>query len=83
MELVLNDKSLGSKPRNADDGPRIWKVDFEPGTIRALAKNKDQVVAADELRMAGKPAKILLTADCNNVSTDWDDLLLRHGRRCR
>jgi beta-galactosidase len=74
VELVLNDKSLGSKPRNADDAPRTWKVAFETGTIKAIAKNKGQVVANDELQTAGKPAKIVLAADRNKLSTDWDDV---------
>ena len=74
VELVLNDKSLGSKSRNADDAPRTWKVDFEPGTIKALGKNKDKLVASDELATAGKPAKILLTADCNSLSPGWDNV---------
>jgi beta-galactosidase len=74
VELVLNDKSLGSKPRNADDAPRTWKVDFEPGTIKAIARNEGQVVANDELQTAGKPAKIVLAADHNKLSTDWDDV---------
>jgi beta-galactosidase len=74
VELVLNDKSLGSKSRDADDAPRTWKVDFQPGTIKALGKNKDQLVATDELRTAAKPAKILLTADCNGVSPGWDNI---------
>jgi beta-galactosidase len=72
VELVLNDKSQGSKPRNADDSPRTWKVAFEPGTIKAIAKNKGQVVVADELQTAGKSAKIMLVADRNKISTDWD-----------
>jgi beta-galactosidase len=74
VELMLNDKSLGSKPRNADDSPRAWKVQFEPGVIKALGKNKDQVVASDELKTSGKPAKIVLTADRDKLSTDWDDV---------
>ncbi|MGA2798374.1 MAG: glycoside hydrolase family 2 TIM barrel-domain containing protein, partial [Thermoguttaceae bacterium] len=74
VELMLNDKSLGSKPHNADDAPRTWKVAFEPGTIKAIAKNKGQVVANDELQTAGKPAKIVLAADRNKLSTDWDDV---------
>jgi beta-galactosidase len=74
VELFLNDESLGSKPRDADDAPRTWKVPFQPGIIKALGKNNGQVVAAHELRTAGKPAKIVLTADCTKLSTDWDDV---------
>lgn len=74
VELILNDKSLGSKPHNDDDAPRIWKVPFEAGAIKALGKNKDQVVATHELRTAGKSAKIILAADSTKLAADWDDV---------
>ena len=74
VELFLNDKSLGSKTINADSAPRAWKVDFEPGVIRAEGKNKDQIVAKHELQTAGKPAKITLAADRGKLSSDWDDV---------
>jgi beta-galactosidase len=63
VELVLNGKSLGSKPRAADDAPRTWRVPFEPGTIKALGSNDGKTAATDELHTAGKPAKIVLTAE--------------------
>src|ERR1022692_1774044 len=74
VELLLNGKSLGSKPRAADDAPRTWRVGFEPGTIAAIAKNKGRVVANHELRTAGKPAKVLLAADRKRIELDWNDL---------
>src|ERR1039458_1296823 len=61
VELFLNGKSLGSKPLNADASPRIWKVVYTPGTLKAVARNNDRVVATDELRTAGPPAKIQLS----------------------
>jgi beta-galactosidase len=73
VELILNDKSLGSKPRAADDAPRTWRVPYEPGTIKALGKNGDKVVATDELRTAGKPAKIVLTADRDKLPAGLSD----------
>jgi beta-galactosidase len=74
VELILNGKSLGSQPRPSDDAPRTWKVPFESGTIRALGKNKKQVVASHELRTAGKPAKIVLAADRTKLTPAWDDV---------
>lgn len=74
VELILNGKSLGSQPRNADDAPCTWRVPFEPGTLKALGKNKDQVVATHELRTAGKPAKIVLATDRTKLTHDWDDV---------
>jgi beta-galactosidase len=75
VELTLNGKSLGSKPRPANDAARNWNVPFEPGTIRAIGKNKGQIVATHELRTAGKPAKLVLTADRATLAPDWDDVV--------
>lgn len=75
VELFLNDKSLGAKTRPADDAPRIWKITFERGTLKAVAKNKGAVVAIQELETAGEPAKVLLTADKNTLANNWDDVV--------
>jgi beta-galactosidase len=75
VELVLNGKSLGTKPHPADDAARNWSVPFEPGTIRAIGRNKGQIVATHELRTAGKPAKLVLAADRGTLAPDWDDVV--------
>ena len=74
VELFLNDKSLGAKPINADASPRNWSVPFEPGVLKAVARNKSSVVATHELRTADKAAKILLTTDRAKLSPSWDDV---------
>lgn len=72
VELFLNGKSLGAKQRPADDSPRNWTVPFEPGTLRAVGTNGGKEAATSELRTAGKPAKIVLTADLNSLFPRWD-----------
>ena len=57
VELFLNGKSLGSQKIHKDASPRTWQVDYEPGILKAVAKD-----ATAELRTAGKPAQIRLTA---------------------
>jgi beta-galactosidase len=74
VELFLNGKSLGAKPRPSDDAPRNWKVAFEPGTLKAVGLNGGRVVATHELRTAGQPAKIMLAADRNRLAPAWDDV---------
>jgi len=74
VELFLNGKSLGKKPRNADDSPRVWNVGWEPGTLKAVGRSHGVVVATHELRTAGKPAKILLTRDGTRLTPAWDDV---------
>ncbi len=76
VELLLNGKSLGSKKRPADDAsPRTLSVNFQKGTLKAVGKNDGKIVAEQELKTAGKPAKILLTADKSNLKNSWDDVV--------
>jgi beta-galactosidase len=74
VELYLNGKSLGAKSRNADDAPRIWKVGYEAGVLRAVGKNKGTTAASHEMRTAGKSARIVLSADRNRLSPAWNDV---------
>jgi beta-galactosidase len=75
VELFLNGKSLGSKARRQDDAPRNWSVAYEPGTLKAVGKNKDQMIATRELRTAGKPARIVLTSEHSRIVPVWDAVL--------
>ncbi|PYS98241.1 MAG: glycoside hydrolase family 2 [Acidobacteria bacterium] len=75
VELFLNGKSLGSKSKPVDDSPRNWKVNFESGTINAVGKNGVKVVAEFELKTAGRPAKIILSADKTKIANDWNDVV--------
>jgi len=74
VELFLNGKSLGSKPKPADDSPRLFDVTFEKGSIKAVGKNKGKEVASEELKTAGPPAKIVLTTDKIKIKNTWDDV---------
>jgi beta-galactosidase len=74
VELLLNGKSLGSKPLPADASARVWRVPYEPGTLRAVGRNKGAEAAAYELRTAGKPAKVTLSVDRSRIRRTWDDV---------
>jgi len=74
VELFLNGKSLGVKAKPADDAPRSWDITFEKGSLKAVAKNGGKVVATDELKTAGEPAAIILTADKSRITKNWDDV---------
>ncbi|HEX8117962.1 MAG TPA: DUF4982 domain-containing protein, partial [Pyrinomonadaceae bacterium] len=75
VELFLNGRSLGSKPRPSDDAPRDWKVPFEPGTLRAVGTNGGKVVATHELKTAGRPARVALSVDKRTLANVWDDVV--------
>lgn len=74
VELFLNGKSLGTKPLNKDASPRAWKVAYERGSLKAVARNDGKEVASDELRTAGPAAKIILTADKKKLAASWDEV---------
>jgi beta-galactosidase len=60
VELFLNGTSKGRLPINTDASPRVWNFEFEPGEIKAVAYNKGQQVAVDEMKTAGDPVKLCL-----------------------
>ncbi len=74
VELLLNGKSLGVKPLPADAASRNWRVPFEAGSLKAVGRNKGQIVAEHEMRTAGKATRIVLTSDRSRVGNEWDDL---------
>lgn len=73
VELFLNGKSLGTKPLAKNASPFTWNVTFEKGTIKAVGKNNGKVVAEQEYKTAGKPAKIHLSADQSKLTNSFDD----------
>ena len=74
VELVLNGKSLGEKPLDERKMLIEWDVPYTAGTLRAIAKTDGKVVAEDTLKTAGKPVKLVLEADHNQVQADGQDL---------
>jgi len=76
VELFLNSKSLGVKERPADNAsPRTWSTTFQKGTLKAVGKNNGKIVAEQELKTAGRPAKIILSADKSRIANSWDDVV--------
>jgi beta-galactosidase len=74
VELFLNGKSLGVKKKNGDDLHIMWRVKYEPGTLKAVSRKDGKVVLTREIHTAGAPAKIELTADRKNIKADGRDL---------
>ena len=74
VELFLNEKSLGSKTKHADDSPLTWNVKFEKGSLKTVGKNNGKVATSEEFKTAGAPAKIILTTDQPSLSNSWEDV---------
>src|SRR5207344_1867440 len=74
VELFLNGKSLGVKKKTGDDLHVMWRVVFKHGTLKAVSRKDGKVVLTKEIKTAGEPAKILLSADRKTIKADGNDL---------
>lgn len=74
VELFLNGKSLGTKRKSGDDLHVVWRVPFEPGTLKAVARTNGKVILTQEVRTAGKSARIVLVPDRKIIKADGSDL---------
>ncbi|MEQ8474273.1 MAG: glycoside hydrolase family 2 TIM barrel-domain containing protein [Marinoscillum sp.] len=75
VELILNNKSLGL--RNTSDYSNntiVWHVPYNEGRIVAKGYKSGHEVASYELKTAGKPAQILMSADRTQIAADGQDL---------
>ncbi len=71
VELFLNGKSLGKKdmPRNSH---LQWKVNYEPGTLSALAYKKGKKITAS-VETTGAPAEVVITPYKTTMIADGKD----------
>jgi beta-galactosidase len=73
-ELYLNGESQGIRKKQGDDMHVMWRVKYQPGTLKAISRKNGQTVLTSEIKTAGKPAKIELIADKNIIKADGTDL---------
>jgi beta-galactosidase len=74
VELFVNGKSVGVKAKTGEDLHVMWRVTYEAGSIKAVSRKNGQTVLEREIKTAGEPARIELTADRTNIVADGSDL---------
>ncbi len=74
VELFLNGRSLGIKKKTGDDLHVMWRVSYIPGTLKAISRKNGKTVLTQEIKTAGAPARIVLSADRSNIRADAKDL---------
>ncbi len=75
VELFLNQKSLGRQKTDRDTKwIARWKVQYSPGVLSARGYEGSSEAASCDLKTAGKPVKIKLTADRSSLKADGEDL---------
>jgi beta-galactosidase len=74
VELFINGRSQGVKRKTGDELHVMWRAVYEPGSLKAVSKKNGKVVMTKEIKTAGAPAKIVLEADRNTISSNGEDL---------
>ena len=74
VELFLNGASLGAKRKADEVSHLMWRVPYTPGTVRAVARKGGQLMATQEVKTAGAPARIALAPDRSRLHADGNDL---------
>ncbi|MBC7947377.1 MAG: DUF4982 domain-containing protein [Chitinophagaceae bacterium] len=74
VELFLNSKSVGVRRKGIDDVHIMWRLPFQPGTLKAVSRKSGKIVLTKELKTAGKPFRLELIADRKMLKTGGRDL---------
>lgn len=74
VELFVNGKSQGVKAKDENHLHVVWRVKYEPGSVKVVARKDGKVVGEKEIQTAGEPKKIRLTPDRNTLNADGKDL---------
>ncbi len=67
-------KVAGCAQQGKDDFHVMWRVKYEPGTVKAVSRKEGKTVAEQEIRTAGEPAQIRLSPDRSTIQADGKDL---------
>ncbi|MDP5198187.1 glycoside hydrolase family 2 TIM barrel-domain containing protein [Flavobacterium sp. DG2-3] len=74
VELFVNGKSVGKRAKKGDDLHVMWRIPFEAGTLKAVSRKGGKVVLEKEIKTAGNPSQLKLTADRASIKADENDL---------
>jgi beta-galactosidase len=74
VELYLNGVSLGKKSKEGQSLKVAWRVKYAPGELKAISRKGGKTVLEQVIRTAGKPAKLVLSADRSKIAADGKDL---------
>lgn len=74
VELFLNGESLGKRSKKGDEVKVWWRVPYQAGTLKAVSRKAGKEVLTREIKTAGSPVELRLTADRQTLTADGTDL---------
>jgi beta-galactosidase len=72
-ELFLNGMSQGTQ-KKGDNLHLAWRVPYAPGVLKAVGRSAGRETLVREVKTAGPPARIELSADRSMIAADGRDL---------
>ncbi len=75
VELFINGRSQGIRKKQNDHEYHVmWRVTFEPGEVKAVARRNGSVVSEQVIKTAGVPTQIRLVPDKTQINADGSSL---------
>jgi beta-galactosidase len=74
VELFLNNRSLGIRKKEPLDLHVQWRVQYEPGTLKAIARKNGRIISTKTIQTVGEPARLELVPDKKILHADGKDL---------
>ena len=75
VELYLNGRSVGKRTKTDTSLHVMWRLPFEAGTLKAISRKAGKTVLVKEIKTAGKPFAIQLSAHKKEVKAGGTGLL--------
>ena len=74
VELFLNNRSLCIRKKQPGDLHVQWRVNYEPGSLKAVSRKNGKIILTKTIQTAGKPAGLELLSDKKILHADGTDL---------
>lgn len=74
VELFVNGESKGVRKKAPGEYHVSWRLNFEPGTVKAVSRRNGEIVATKEIHTASEPYAVRLTPDRSEITADGRDL---------
>ena len=76
VELFVNGRSQGVRRKENDHQYHVmWRVCFEPGEVKVVARKDGKTVREQTIKTAGAPHHIRLTSDKNSINANGRSLV--------
>ena len=74
VELFLNGQSVGIRKKTGDDLHVMWRLKYQPGTLKAVSRLNGKTVLTQIIKTTGPATQLKMIADRPTIKADCKDL---------